>query len=50
MHTDGVTNKELAENYFFDTDVDRITKTFALKSEKLRNDDTTLIALRYDNR
>lgn len=49
MHTDGVTNRELAENYFFDQDVERITKSYALRSEHLRKDDTTLIAIRYDN-
>jgi phosphoserine phosphatase RsbX len=47
MYTDGVTSKELSENYFFDKEVERITKTFALKSDNSRQDDTTLIAVRY---
>ncbi|MFS0675066.1 protein phosphatase 2C domain-containing protein [Ornithinibacillus sp. 179-J 7C1 HS] len=50
MYTDGVTHKELTENYFFCTDVERITKSFALRSEQPRKDDTTLIAIRYEDK
>jgi phosphoserine phosphatase RsbX len=48
MYTDGVTSKELSENYFFDKEVERITKSFALRNTSPRRDDTTLIAIRYD--
>lgn len=48
MFTDGVTNKDLAQNYFYEKEVERITKCFALRSESPRRDDTTLIAIRYD--
>ncbi|WP_047981054.1 protein phosphatase 2C domain-containing protein [Ornithinibacillus contaminans] len=48
MYTDGVTNQDLVQNYFYDKEVDRITKSFALRSNRPRKDDTTLIAIRYD--
>ncbi|GGA92605.1 SpoIIE family protein phosphatase [Ornithinibacillus halotolerans] len=47
MYTDGVKDKELRNNYFYYEDVDRITDSYALRSEKKRDDDTTLIAIRY---
>ncbi|WP_096270962.1 SpoIIE family protein phosphatase [Paucisalibacillus globulus] len=47
MYTDGVTSKELTERYFYEKDVERITKNFALKSKEKRKDDTTLIAIQY---
>ncbi|WP_042142442.1 protein phosphatase 2C domain-containing protein [Paucisalibacillus sp. EB02] len=49
MYTDGVTSKELTEHYFFEKEVERITKTFAFKSKDSRKDDTTLIAVRYEH-
>jgi phosphoserine phosphatase RsbX len=49
MFTDGVSNRELTENNFYDKEVERITKSFALRSEYPRKDDTTLIAIRYEN-
>ncbi|GIO27109.1 SpoIIE family protein phosphatase [Ornithinibacillus bavariensis] len=50
LYTDGVTNKDLSESYFFDKDVERITQTFELKSNRPRKDDTTLIAIRYEHK
>lgn len=50
MYTDGVTNQELADNYFFCTEVERITKSFALRNGTPRKDDTTLIAIRYEKK
>ncbi|MEN2769203.1 indirect negative regulator of sigma-B activity [Ornithinibacillus xuwenensis] len=48
MYTDGVTNQDLSQNYFYDKDVERITKCFALKNDGPRKDDTTLIAIHYN--
>jgi phosphoserine phosphatase RsbX len=50
LFTDGVTNRDLSESYFYDKDVERITKSFALKSNRPRKDDTTLIAIRYEDK
>ncbi|RDW17181.1 indirect negative regulator of sigma-B activity [Oceanobacillus arenosus] len=48
MFSDGVSDKELSQDYFTYDDVHRITDTFALKSFEARDDDTTLIVMRYD--
>lgn len=49
MFSDGVMDKELSQGYFKDTDVDRITDAYAYLSDSSRNDDTTLMAIRYRN-
>lgn len=48
MFSDGVTDKELSERYLLNDNVHTITNTFSLMSEKVRVDDTTLIAIRYE--
>ena len=47
MFSDGVTSVDLSAGYFLGHDVEQITETFAAVSEKDRNDDTTLIAMKY---
>ncbi|MFD2043842.1 SpoIIE family protein phosphatase [Ornithinibacillus salinisoli] len=48
MFTDGVTNCELSSNFYIHSDVDDITKSFEVQSDSKRDDDTTLIAMRYE--
>src|SRR5699024_409198 len=50
MFSDGVLDKDLARNYFFYSDVQEITKAFAANDGGTREDDTTLIALKYNGR
>ncbi|WP_188456860.1 SpoIIE family protein phosphatase [Virgibacillus oceani] len=47
MFSDGVTDSDLSQRYFLNKKVDDITKSFAHVSGEARNDDTTLIAMRY---
>nr|WP_226038206.1 indirect negative regulator of sigma-B activity [Aquibacillus saliphilus] len=47
MFSDGVNSTDLSSKYFFDKDVEKITKTFSSVSGKNQHDDTTLIAMRY---
>lgn len=48
MFSDGVKDKELAQYFFLDTDVKNITRTYQKTTNNIRDDDTTLIAIRYD--
>ncbi|MEC5424708.1 protein phosphatase 2C domain-containing protein [Virgibacillus sp. C22-A2] len=48
MFSDGVSDKDLSQRYFLNKDVDSVIKAFEYMSEQVRDDDTTLIALRYD--
>lgn len=48
MFSDGVQDKELSNRFFIENDVERITKTYEQTSAKNREDDTTLIVMRYD--
>lgn len=48
MFSDGVEDKELSNRFFIENDVERITKTYEQTSAKNREDDTTLIVMRYD--
>ncbi|MCF3944657.1 SpoIIE family protein phosphatase [Oceanobacillus alkalisoli] len=47
MFSDGVKDKELSHCYFTDKNVNGITKAYELTSATTRDDDTTLIAMRY---
>ncbi|MFD1038356.1 SpoIIE family protein phosphatase [Virgibacillus byunsanensis] len=47
MFSDGVTDKDLSQRFFLDKSVEEITKTFEYTSRKVKDDDTTLIAMRY---
>ncbi|SET79428.1 negative regulator of sigma-B (phosphoserine phosphatase) [Oceanobacillus limi] len=47
MFTDGVKNNELSSHFYTHTDVDYITNAFAFQSDADRDDDTTLVAMRY---
>lgn len=48
MFSDGVSDKELSKKYLTNQDVDTIIKTFEYIAEPDREDDTTLIAIRYE--
>lgn len=48
MFSDGVEDKELSNRFFIEDDVEHITKTYEQTSAKNREDDTTLIVMRYD--
>jgi negative regulator of sigma-B (phosphoserine phosphatase) len=48
MFSDGVTDKDLSEMSVFGQSVDNIIQTFKYKSNPVRDDDTTLIAMRYE--
>lgn len=48
MFSDGVQDKELSQCFFMNEDVDSITNAYELTSEKNRQDDTTLIVMRYE--
>lgn len=47
MFSDGVSDQELSKLCLFDENVDGIIKAFSLMSDEVREDDTTLIAMRY---
>jgi len=47
MFSDGITDKDLSEMSFFGKNVEDIIETFKYKSNPVRDDDTTLIAMRY---
>jgi len=47
MFSDGITDKDLSEMSFFGKNVENIIETFKYKSNPVRDDDTTLIAMRY---
>ncbi|WP_249872728.1 protein phosphatase 2C domain-containing protein [Oceanobacillus saliphilus] len=47
MFSDGVMDKELSQYFFTNKSMESITKTYEQTSEKVRVDDTTLIAMRY---
>ncbi|MFC3039288.1 SpoIIE family protein phosphatase [Virgibacillus xinjiangensis] len=49
MFSDGVTDKDLSQRYLLNKNVKDITRTFELVSDKVREDDTTLIAIRYNS-
>lgn len=49
MFSDGVSDKELSKNYITNKDVNEVVKLFSYLNGIKRNDDTTLIAVRYDN-
>lgn len=48
MFSDGVKDKELSQCFFINTSVDSITRTYEQTTDKNRQDDTTLIAMRYE--
>lgn len=48
MFSDGVLDKELSQCFFINTDVKSITTTYEQTTDKNRQDDTTLIAVRYE--
>lgn len=48
LFSDGVTEKELSENYMKNKNVEDIIKIYSKLSEPNRKDDTTLIAMRYE--
>ncbi|MFZ3580460.1 SpoIIE family protein phosphatase [Virgibacillus sp. DJP39] len=47
MYSDGVSDRELSERYFLNEDVNQIIDTYKYKSGQYKDDDTTLIAMRY---
>ncbi|GAB3045239.1 SpoIIE family protein phosphatase [Virgibacillus ainsalahensis] len=47
IFSDGVSDKDLSQQYLLNKDVQQVTKSFELMSDKIRHDDTTLIAMRY---
>ncbi|WP_152655456.1 SpoIIE family protein phosphatase [Oceanobacillus sp. CFH 90083] len=47
VFSDGVQDKELSACYFKDCDVERITNAYAQYNDNSRQDDTTLMAIRY---
>lgn len=47
MFSDGVLDKELSQRLFMNKDVESITTSYEQTTEKVRHDDTTLIAMRY---
>lgn len=47
VFSDGVMDKELSQCFFKDYNVDRITEAYAHYSDNTRQDDTTLLAIRY---
>ncbi|WP_099156826.1 protein phosphatase 2C domain-containing protein [Virgibacillus ndiopensis] len=47
MFSDGVLDSDLSQKYFLNKEVNEITKTFEQVNSEPRNDDTTLIAIRY---
>lgn len=49
MFSDGITDKDLSEISVFGENVENIIQTFKYRSNPVREDDTTLIAMRYKN-
>jgi negative regulator of sigma-B (phosphoserine phosphatase) len=49
MFSDGITDKDLSDLDTFGKNVENIIRTFKYKSNSEREDDTTLIAMRYQN-
>ncbi|WP_090241593.1 protein phosphatase 2C domain-containing protein [Lentibacillus halodurans] len=50
LFSDGVTDKDLSQRFLLNRDVYQVTQTFANYAEKeIRTDDTTLIAIKYDD-
>ncbi|MDC3415238.1 SpoIIE family protein phosphatase [Aquibacillus sp. 3ASR75-11] len=49
MFSDGVHDRDLSAKYFLDKDVQIITECFEVYGAKNRDDDTTLIAIKYYN-
>ncbi|MYL60689.1 SpoIIE family protein phosphatase [Virgibacillus halodenitrificans] len=47
MFSDGISDKDLSQKFLLNTDVEMITNVFEYTSEGIREDDTTLIAIRY---
>ena len=47
VFSDGVMDKELSQYFFKDYNVGRITEAYAHYSDNTRQDDTTLMAIRY---
>ncbi|OZU89202.1 indirect negative regulator of sigma-B activity [Virgibacillus indicus] len=47
MFSDGVSDKELSQNYLMRKNVQDATKAFEMTSAQIREDDTTLIVMRY---
>lgn len=47
MFSDGVLDKELSQHFFKNNGVENITRIYEYTSEKVRQDDTTLIVLQY---
>lgn len=47
MFSDGVNSRDLSSKYFLGRDVDRIIDTYASLGGQNRDDDTTLIAMKY---
>lgn len=47
IFSDGVLDRELSQRFFENKDVRCITKAYEQTSDKIRMDDTTLIAVRY---
>ncbi|MHA6253003.1 SpoIIE family protein phosphatase [Oceanobacillus sp. CAU 1775] len=48
LFSDGVEDKELSQYYFLQDDVTQITKSYEQTTSAIREDDTTLIAMRYE--
>src|SRR5699024_11347705 len=48
MFSDGVLERELTKSYILDEDVSRIVSYYEELNKDGRKDDTTLIAIRYD--
>lgn len=48
MFSDGVLDRDLSQRYFLYQDVQEITQAFAVAADGAREDDTTLIAMRYE--
>ncbi|MCT1577319.1 SpoIIE family protein phosphatase [Oceanobacillus kimchii] len=47
MFSDGVQDKELSQRFFIDSNVETIIDTYRQTTDKIRHDDTTLIAMRF---
>ncbi|MGM8366585.1 SpoIIE family protein phosphatase [Virgibacillus sp. W0181] len=48
MFSDGVLDKELSQDYFITQNVTKVTEMYAAQSKEKRDDDTTLIAMHYE--
>lgn len=47
LFSDGVSDTELSERYILSKSVNEVTATYAYKNGQSKDDDTTLIAMRY---